>query len=387
MMTTTTLNDANTAGGTYRHELKPSERRDYSTAYYHNNSVKLMMDGENAHFPSHAVMETCMEIMAKELSMLIGNHLPAVSTDIASRARKLASGHCNFTNDADMYAFMLNMPVSQIPHGFTSECIDRALVMLSSLHDKSYFAYDKYDNDYCLIGQIECIASMFALGVSEDDISRTLNYACEPDNMLTRLAVIGKSYDAYTVMALENIMQANHVNTDSLPFCKQDDNEYIFDSYWYHSETELLARIAGEDWMPDDNLINPELPITLSCLKVKSWEQFDSPEYFMKARKHDDNITLNSIPPILIDSSCVFSQMKAYDDVSASTCIALRARLNSLIGVLFDEMGYANADEIISLVNKLIKHSGDMDDDGNFIITNQLLSYPVEFIAQELMTY
>ena len=203
-MMTTILNDANTAGGTYRHELKPSERRDYSTAYYHNNNVKLMMDGKNAHFPSHAVMETCMEIMARELSMLIGNHLPAVSTDIASRARKLASGHCNFTNDADMYAFMLDMSVSQIPHGFTSECIDRALAMLSSLHDKSYFAYDDYDNDYCLSGQIECIASMFALGVSENDISRTLNYACEPDNMLTRLAVIGKSYDAYTVMALEN---------------------------------------------------------------------------------------------------------------------------------------------------------------------------------------
>lgn len=382
MMTTTTLNDANTAGGTYRHELKPSERRDYSTAYYHNNSVKLMMDGENAHFPSHAVMETCMEIMAKELSMLIGNHLPAVSTDIASRARKLASGHCNFTNDADMYAFMLNMPVSQIPHGFTSECIDRALVMLSSLHDKSYFAYDEYDNDYCLSGQIECIASMFALGVSEDDISRTLNYACEPDNMLTRLAVIGKSYDAYTVMALESIMQANHANTDSLPFCKQDDNEYIFDSCWYHSETELLARIAGEDWKPDDNLINPELPITLAGLKAKSWEQFDLPEWY--ARNHDD---LNSIPHILIDASCVFSQMKAYDDVSASTCIALRARLNSLISVLFDEVGYTNTNEIIKLVNKLIKHSDDKDDDGNFIITNQLLSYPVEFIAQELMTY
>ena len=180
-------------------------------------------------------------------------------------------------------------------------------------------------------------------------------------------------------------MQANHASTDSLPFCKQDDNEYIFDSYWYHSETELLARIAGEDWKPDDNLINPELPITLSGLKIKSWEQFDSVEYFMKKTHKHDNI--NSIPPILIDSSCVFSQMKAYDDVSANTCIALRARLNSLIGVLFDEIGYANADEIIRLVNKLIKHSGDRDDDGNFIITNQLLSYPVEFIAQELMTY
>jgi hypothetical protein len=384
-MMTTILNDANTTGGTYRHELKPSERRDYSTAYYHNNSIKLMMDGENAHFPSHAVMETCMEIMAKELSLLIGNHLPAVSTDIASRARKLASGHCNFTNDADMYAFMLNMPVSQIPHGFTSECIGRALVMLSSLHDKSYFAYDEYDNEYCLIGQIECIASMFALGVSEDDISRTLNYACEPDNMLTRLAVIGKSYDAYTVMALESIMHANNVSTDGLLSGKPSDNEYIFDYCWYHSETELLARIAGEDWMPDNNLINTELPITLSGLKVKSWEQFDSPEYFMKASKHDD---INSIPPILIDSSCVFSQMKAYDDVSANTCIALRARLNSLIGVLFDEIGYdANADEIIKLVNNLIEHSGDKDDDGNFIITNQLLSYPIEFIAQKLMTY
>lgn len=381
------MNDNGThTGGTYRHELKPSERRDYSTAYRYDSSVKLMMDSKNAHFPSHAVMETCMEIRARELRLLIGNHIPAVSTELASRARQLSSGYCNFTNDADMYAFLLNIPVSQIPHGFTSECIDRALVMLSSLHDKSYFAYDEYDNDYCLSGQIECIASMFALGVSEDDISRTLNYACEPDNMLTRLAVIGKSYDAYTVMALERIMQASNASTNGLLLGKPSDNEYIFDYCWYHSETELLARIAGEDWKPDDNLINPELPITLAGLKAKSWERFDSVEYFMKKVHKYDNITLDSIPPILIDLSCVFSQMKAYDDVSASTCIALRARLNSLIGVLFDEVGYANADEIIRLVNKLIKHSGDRDD-GNFIITNQLLSYPVEFIAQELMTY
>lgn len=381
----TIMNDNDThTGGTYRHELKPSERRDYSTAYRYDSSIKLMMDGKNAHFPSHAVMETCMEIRARELRLLIGNHMPAVSNELAIRARQLSSGYCNFTNDADMYAFLLNIPVSQLQHGLTNECIDRALSMLASLPDKSYFAHTGYgyNNDYCLIGQLECIANMLALGVSEDDIRRTLNYACEPDNMLTRMAVIGKSYDAYTVMALERIMQASNASTNGLLLGKPSDNEYIFDYCWYHSETELLARIAGEDWKPDDNLINPELPITLAGLKAKSWEQFDLPEWY--ARKHDD---LNSIPHILIDASCVFSQMKAYDDVSASTCIALRARLNSLIGVLFDEIGYDNAGEIIKLVNNLIEHSDDKDDDGNFIITNQLLSYPVEFIAQKLMTY
>lgn len=374
------MNDNGThTGGTYRHELKPSERRDYSTAYRYDSSIKLMMDSENAHFPSHAVMETCMEIRARELSLLIGNHIPAVSTELASRARQLSSGYCNFTNDADMYAFLLNIPVSQLQHGLTNECIDRALSMLASLPERSYY---EHDNDYCLIGQLECIANMLALGVSEDNIRKTLNYACEPDNMLTRMAVIGKSYDAYTVMALESIMQSSNANTNGLLLGEPFDNEYIFDCYWYHSETELLARIAGEDWKPDDNLINPELPITLAGLKAKSWEQFDLPEWY--ARNHDD---LNSIPHILIDASCVFSQMKAYDDVSANTCIALRARLNSLISVLFDEVGYTNTNEIIKLVNKLIKHSDDKDDDGNFIITNQLLSYPVEFIAQELMTY
>lgn len=376
----TTMNDNDThAGGTYRHELKPSERRDYSTAYRYDSSVKLMMDSKNAHFPSHAVMETCMEIRARELSLLIGNHIPAVSTELASRARQLSSGYCNFTNDADMYAFLLNIPVSQLQHGLTNECIDRALSMLASLPERSYY---EHDNDYCLIGQLECIANMLALGVSEDNIRKTLNYACEPDNMLTRMAVIGKSYDAYTVMALESIMQSSNANTNGLLLGEPFDNEYIFDCYWYHSETELLARIAGEDWKPDDNLINPELPITLAGLKAKSWEQFDLPEWY--ARNHDD---LNSIPHILIDASCVFSQMKAYDDVSANTCIALRARLNSLISLLFDEVGYTNTDEIIKLVNNLIEHSGDKDDDGNFIITNQLLSYPIEFIAQKLMTY